>query len=46
MKPLKILALLIVVAFLASACSQNHYAKSKRKMTQHQGQLAPVADKQ
>jgi len=46
MKTLKIVALLLVVAFIASACSQNHYAKAKRKMTQHQGQLAPVADKQ
>jgi PBP1b-binding outer membrane lipoprotein LpoB len=43
MKSLKILSLLIAVLVLAGSCSQNHYAKAKRKMT-HKTEQAPVAD--
>jgi PBP1b-binding outer membrane lipoprotein LpoB len=44
MKTLKILALLLVVLILAGSCSQNHYAKAKRKMTEQPKDHAPVAD--
>jgi hypothetical protein len=45
MKTLKILALIMAISFLAISCSQNHYAKAKRKMTYQGKELAPVADK-
>ena len=44
MKTMRILAFLLVVMILAGACSQNHYAKAKRKMTYQGKELAPVAD--
>jgi hypothetical protein len=42
MKTLKIFVLMLVVIFIASACSQNHYAKGKRKMKAEIGKSAVV----
>ena len=36
MKTLRIGAVLMILLFLAASCSQNHYAKTKRKMTLEQ----------
>jgi PBP1b-binding outer membrane lipoprotein LpoB len=44
MKIIKVCALLLAVVFLAASCSQNHYAKTKRKVTKQNTEMAPVAD--
>jgi PBP1b-binding outer membrane lipoprotein LpoB len=41
MKTFRMIALLLALAILAGACSQNHYAKTKRKVTHEKKEAEP-----